>query len=220
MRWIETVGHGARQWLERVIPQRCAACDGDDAVAGAVFCTGCRELAEETVPRRLQDSVHAHAAYAYRDPVSGAVRRFKYQNRPELARRFARSIASAACSDHGFVPTTESILVPVPLHPARLAQRGYNQAALLTTHLAKILRCRTSLRALERSRHTPRQATLAREERFANLKRQITARHPLRGDVILVDDVLTTGATAQACLEALRETGANPTAMLCIAIKE
>ena len=100
-------------------------------------------------------------------------------------------------------------MVPVPLHPWRAWWRGFNQATLLARTLDVPV-----LDALSRRRATPRQAALARDDRWANLHAVIGVRTRARGDLrgktlVLVDDVVTTGATVTACARALREAGAR-----------
>ena len=111
------------------------------------------------------------------------------------------------------------VVVPVPLHPKRLAERGYNQAALLARAAARELGAPLAARALVRVRDTSQQARLGRTERLANVERAFVARDPkaVRGrDVLLVDDVETTGATLTACRAALLEAGARRVTMVCL----
>jgi predicted amidophosphoribosyltransferase len=76
------------------------------------------------------------------------------------------------------------------------------------------------LRGLARRTHTRRQVALSRDERAENLREQIVMRRPLTSDVVLVDDVFTTGATARACFKAMREGGARPLALVAVALAE
>ena len=111
------------------------------------------------------------------------------------------------------------VVVPVPLHPKRLAERGYNQAALLARAAARELGAPLEARALVRVRDTSQQARLGRTERLTNVERAFVARNPeaVRGrDVLLVDDVETTGATLAACRAALLEAGARHVTMVCL----
>jgi len=103
------------------------------------------------------------------------------------------------------------LLVPVPLHPRRLAERGFDQAALLATGLGPRLGIRVELGALVRSRYTPAQAQLAsRAQRHKNVAGAFQLRRPERvagRAVCLVDDVATTGATLDACAQVLVDAG-------------
>jgi ComF family protein len=110
--------------------------------------------------------------------------------------------------------------VPVPLHPSRLAERGYNQSSLLARRVARHLGAPFAPLALARARDTPKQATLDREARLANVAGAFRVREPTRvygRAVLLVDDVSTTGATLAACAQALQAAGASAVATAVLA---
>src|SRR4030095_16822756 len=103
------------------------------------------------------------------------------------------------------------LLVPVPLHPARLRERGFNQAELLGTILARKINVPLGC-ALERIRYTTTQTAFDRTERMENLRGAFRLRRKIdvRGlRVLLVDDILTTGSTLSECARVLREAGAQ-----------
>ncbi len=137
--------------------------------------------------------------------------RYKYERKIHLVRLFGRMM-EAALSDERIAEKTW-VLVPVPLHRRRFRDRGFNQAMELCRVLRGRNRDRFSvLNAIRRVRHTPRQAGLDRDQRLSNLQgafalarfRQVAAKLKGRG-VLLVDDVLTTGATASECARVLKE---------------
>lgn len=145
----------------------------------------------------------------YAGALRDAVLRMKDQSGELLAghlgERFARVRQGELSRDH------PQIVVPVPLHWRRRWGRGYNQAEEVARGLARGLALPCWPRCLARTRPTPSQATQSPTERRANLKGAFRARpsHPVRGlRVLLVDDVLTTGATADAASVALLEAGA------------
>jgi ComF family protein len=196
-----------------VAPPRCAACD-EPVGPGAAFCAACAS----TVERSPDEEAGAVAAFLYGGAVSVAVTRMKYASRPDLARPLGdllwRALAPRAPS------LRDALVVPVPLHATRLAERGFNQSALLARRLARHLGAPFAPLALARRRDTPRQATLDRDARLSNVRDAFAVRQPrrVRGrTVLLVDDVRTTGATLGACATALRGAGAVEVATVVVA---
>lgn len=153
------------------------------------------------------------AAGMYAPPLSLAIMRMKFEHRPDLAARLAvlfedRIARSIANSD----------LVPVPLHRARLLERGFNQSALLARALARRSDARFAPELLVRTRETAQQSRLAASERRENVARAFTATRPLGArPVTLIDDVITTGSTLSACADALRSAGARSIQVVVLA---
>lgn len=187
-----------------VAPLRCAACDGV-LHQRAAFCPACAEGLIRATP------LHPHrlAAFAYGGPIADALRRLKFDDRPDLAAPLASTFAPLLPLLLAHKP---QVVVPVPLHPARLVERGYNQAALLARALARWIDTPLAPLALRRSLRTSRQTDLAREARAANVANAFVVHPPslIYGrSVVLVDDVETTGATLDACRRALEAAGAR-----------
>jgi ComF family protein len=150
--------------------------------------------------------------------VARAIVRLKSGRRSEIARPLGDLLWQAVAprkEDLG-----SAVAVPVPLHPSRLAERGFNQSTLLAARLARRLGVPLWPSALSRTRDTPPQATLARGARLANVADAFVARQPehVSGrNVLLVDDVWTTGATLEACESALLAAGATRVAWAVVA---
>ena len=197
---------------ELLSPHGCAACDEP---VTTVFCAACAaSVVRARDPAPGEARVLAFAEFG--GAVAEAVRRFKYAGRSDLARPLGDLLRSAARQ----AAITADLVVPVPLHPRRLADRGYNQAALLARHAARELEVPLAACALARSRDTPRQASLERAERSKNVASAFRAarRAGVEGRaVLLVDDVATTGATLNACADALVAAGARSVRALVLA---
>jgi ComF family protein len=154
------------------------------------------------------------AAYSY-SAYDGVVRRlihlYKYERIRSLARPLADLLLRALPRDERF-----DCMVPVPLHWMRRWKRGFNQSDLLARKLSR----RTGIpveRALKRLRRTKVQAGLSNHARRNNMSRAFRARPVAGRRILLIDDVMTTGATATACAQALKKAGAARVALLTVA---
>jgi len=164
--------------------------------------------------------VLVHAATLYNDASRRLVLAYKHGGRIALARLLGRLMAARLPDPLPDGPAP--LLIPVPLHRWRLWQRGFNQSALLARELEKLGKGAALIDGLERRRRTPNLGGLGREARERALAGAIAvARHRtgrIAGrDVVLVDDVFTSGATARACVAALAGAGARSIAVACFA---
>ncbi len=203
-----------QQLLWQLAPEACASCAAWLA-RDQLLCPDCLSVGTVETLERSIGGIPAWACSPYDGPIAVALRRFKFEDRPELARRLATTL-------HGHLPWNELDgrvhFVPVPLHPLKLAARGYNQAALLGAYLARHARARCSPTGLRRIVETAQQSSLGRRERRANLVDAFVASPRLRGQhVVLVDDIVTTGTTAIACTRALTAAGAQVMAIVSVA---
>jgi ComF family protein len=160
----------------------------------------------------------ARAAFYYDDLTRSLITRYKYQDRTERTPLFGAMLAR---SGHELIAHSE-VIIPVPLHRRRLLTRKYNQSLLLAHAVADQCGLAVWPDGLLRVRHTTPQAGLTRAERQANVKGAFRVNHryatSLRGRaVLLVDDVITTGATIHACTKILKSAGAAKIYVLTLA---
>lgn len=152
----------------------------------------------------------ARSAYSYAGAALDAVHRFKYNNHVILAPAFAAMLFEAAAS----LPAapSEMTVVPVPLHAARLKERGFNQSLLVARPLAKRLKAGLSYDNLFRARPTEPQVGLKSQERAENIKGAFNLKNSATfkdRKILLIDDVYTTGATIKECSKVLKKAGAE-----------
>jgi ComF family protein len=214
--------------LDLVAPRRCLGCN---AVGRARWCSVCGPP-RALPPGELLYGVPLFALGAYEGSLARAIRRLKYDPCPALARPLALELA-AALRSAAF--DRSSVFAPVPLHPRRLAERGFNQAALVAGSLAAVLGCDSQPRLLQRLRETGQQAELGKRARANNVdgafaiaeRRQARngclaegrppARNGPAAPVVVFDDVVTTGATVRACMRVLETLGMNVVAIVALA---
>lgn len=184
---------------------------------GTALCGFCRRESFEFDQAR---------SFGWYDGVLGdLVRRFKYDSWHPLARPLARclQVAStrfATSGGAGGVAVKFDLIVPVPLHRNRQRSRGYNQSQLLAEELSRLTGVRLAGKDCVRIRDTKPQTGLRGNERRRNMRGAFAVPKPehVRGaSILLVDDVLTTGATLDACAVALRQAGAETLRALTLA---
>ncbi len=228
------LGRVARFALDFALPPRCPGC-GDVTDAVDLFCTGCwgqldfleggcercglplastADSCCETCLAAPGPLAWINAAVAYGDIPRSIAMRLKYGRKIALA----RTMAGLMKRPLGTLPAG-GLLVPVPLHRWRLWRRGFNQALLIANALgSKEYAVAPDL--LRRIRSTPRLKGLNPAQRRDTVRRAFALRPgaQVRGmDIILVDDVVTTGATAEACAQALRKAGARSISLIAFA---
>ncbi|WP_342379035.1 double zinc ribbon domain-containing protein [Myxococcus stipitatus] len=192
--------------VERLPPACCRTCAEPGAFPGAT-CPRCRAS-----PPPFS---RAWAPFAHEGPVSRAIHRFKYEDRPELAAPLARLLAAEA---QRFLAHAPTLVVALPLHTRRYHARKYDQAQLLAGALAKHLGHEAPVGWLTRTRDTQRQVGLSEEARADNVDGAFSATSDVADrDVLLLDDVFTTGATARAATTALCAAGASRVEVLSLA---
>jgi len=201
---MEAAARFAERVKDFLWPRTCAVrdCGRPSDRPGSYICSRCYA----TLPWYDE---FAKSAFAYLSPIAELVNVFKFSGGTYLAGDFADALAQSFRKKHNAAAV--DVVVPVPLHPNRLKERGYNQSVLLAEAFALRIGRRCDASSLVRVRDTEHQSRSTGEERRVNLKDAFRVEHPgnIRGrTVVLVDDVMTTGATLGECTAALTAAGA------------
>src|SRR5262249_6534274 len=186
--------------LEPLMPPVCPQC-GVPAIAIEGLCGACR-LGEHAFD-------YARSALLFNDAFREIIHHFKYSDRVSLAKPLGELLRK--CVDRQAFEA--QIVIPVPLHPSRERQRGFNQAELL----ADLLKRQVDARLLRRRKRTPSQTGLSRSRRTLNLAGAFEVRGKVPGCVMIVDDVYTTGATLNEIAKTLKRAGAVRVEALTVA---
>lgn len=238
MEWLRTVtNRNAIQHLQSVyrsavevlFPCRCPICEGLVDSQGEM-CGDCAgklkyitspscmvcgkqlddELAEvcSDCGRRRHSFIRGVGALAYTKEIKQSMYRFKYSNRREYAVFYGDMLVKL--KGHIIMSWKPDVIIPVPLYAARYRKRGYNQAALVAEEIGKILKIPVEEKLLTRTVNTAPQKELNDKERTKNTKNAFQVTHNIvkYRRVLLVDDIYTTGATLDACSDALTNAGA------------
>lgn len=230
----KAIGKAAGWLLDVVLPPRCPGC-GEIVDALHSFCgdcwaglhflgeTGCRTCG---IPLAATDAgtcagclarppriARTRAAVAYGEVSRSLAIRLKYGRKVALAKAMARYMVPLV----GELPG-RALLVPVPLHRRRVASRGFNQSLLIAREIGRLGGLQVSPRALRRTKVTPPLKGMSQVQRRKTVAGAFSAHDPaqVRGrTIVLIDDVLTTGSTANACARTLLKAGAERVELLC-----
>ena len=189
--------HSCRQSLPRIKSPVCPRC-GRPQACGAL-CSGCVSWQAEI------DGIRS--PFIFDGVMRQAIHQLKYQNLRTLAAPLAQMLQDYLVDN----PVSAEVLVPVPLHPKRLRERGYNQSSLMARELGKLTNLTVIDDCLIRQRHAPPQARTSNvDERRSNIAGAFACCDQRLRDkqVLLVDDVSTSGATLDACAAAVKAAGA------------
>ena len=205
----------------------CAGASGESVVCGEcalalpILATGCTRCAAPLSEPGICGECQRHppafdaalAAFEYRFPVDRLIHRFKFAGDLAVGRWLSLQLLERVTAE----PRPDLIVVP-PLTPGRLRSRGFNQALEIGKVVGRRLGVRFAIGALAKTRDTAPQPGLGRRERRANLRRAFRCDRAFSGEhVALVDDVMTTGATADALARVLRAAGAGSVSVWTVA---
>ena len=171
------------------------------------YCSTCKET--------LVSVDKARSVFKYETPINGLIKRAKYNNGRFILDYFAEKLANVCFAEF----SKSEVICCVPMSEKRLKKRGYNQSEILARKVAEIINV-PFCDCIIKTKETERQATLTRRERLKNLTDtfKVTDKKPVRGkNVLLIDDVSTTGATAEAVAIKLKKSGALRVYLLTVA---
>lgn len=187
--------------------RRCARC-GKNVWAGSKYCPTCK--------KGLRVFDKASAPLFYLPPISVLMRKFKYDNAHYLAKPFAKFLFN----EYLLSPFEVDMVIPVPMYHTRKIERGYNHAELLAREFCKLTKLTLDTKNFVRIINTKQQAKMnkmQREENIANAFR-VGNNQVVRGkNILLIDDIFTTGTTLDECAKTLKNAGANKVFALCLA---
>ena len=213
-----------RMALDLLFPRRCVGCGKE----GAFICTACQiSLPRLTPPlcprcgRPQLSGILCPACIGWRAEIDGIRSPFRFEGaiRQAIYHLKYRNLRAITPTVVGFIldylvanPLPGNVIVPVPLHSKRLRERGYNQSSLIARELGKLVNLPVLENCLDRKRNTsPQTRTIKVEDRWSNVAGAFTNRDSKLQDkqIILIDDVATSGATLDACAGVLKEAGAS-----------
>ena len=234
VRVAEWLSVAAMELGSTLFPHYCLVCGERLSADRLMICPSCLDL----LPRyagseALYDAekrIEGHApfteyrsdlGFSHHNPVRDLIHTIKYEGYPELGERLGRLFAPEHLKAGHFADI--GVAVPVPLTPSRLRQRGYNQSAHIARGLTDVLGIRLDETLLARRDSAGTQTHRGREARWASMREAFYVPDPdkvSRRRILIIDDVLTTGATLSACALALMEAGAESVSYYTLACSE
>jgi len=217
-------------FVDLIFPRCCAACDKSLIGNENVICTSCRIA----LPRVGQDSVaaemisqkflsiqevietHAYLLFTKKGKVQKLLHALKYKGQSEVGVEIGFMFGQEML-ENGLLPNAD-LIISVPLHKKKLKSRGYNQSDKLAEGFSEATNIPWSGNVLERAKYTETQTGKTRNERWENVRGVFVVKGDVKDKrVIIMDDVLTTGATIESCIEVLIEAGCTKFFILTIA---
>lgn len=232
-----------KKLLNFIYPTRCPICDDIVMPRGGMVCDSCKDILSplvsplcfkcgrqivastseycDTCSNYSFDFDRAFSLWPYNSTVKSSLSRFKYKGRREFAEYYAARLYEHFTSLNAKLNITA--IIPVPIHKNRLKTRGYNQAALIAEILSKKMGVLYISDYLLRSKNTTAQKNLDPISRRKNLKNAFEINKNSRyydihlKNILLIDDIYTTGSTADACAKVLKDSGTQKVYVLCVA---
>jgi len=215
-----------------VFPDTCNACNKRIFQNSSLFCVRCMDEMEYTHIKSFNDNIvldkfkgllpvfnaYSMLFVSKGNLTSQILHQIKYESNTHLGEQLGIALGMRVKNS---IFSNADLLIPIPLHKTKKALRGYNQSEVLANGLATIIPIPIVLESIIRSKHTKSQTYLNKEARKENVKDVFEVIKPLfvqNKKIILLDDVITTGATIEACANELLKAGANEVMLLSLAI--
>lgn len=219
--------------MQLCFPERCLACDNTLHHQEVPLCTYClatlpwswpRELLYEPIAEKFWGEVpiqYTKALFKFdkKDIVQNIIHKVKYKNHQKSLQQLGRYYGQIY--QRAPFPRQPDMLIPVPLHPKKLLQRGYNQSLLLAKGMASVLQLPCPPALLSRKKDTNTQTAKNRKERIKNMQDAFKVNNPAQiqhQHLLLVDDLITTGATLTSCAQTLLQAGAREISIAVLAL--
>jgi ComF family protein len=209
--------------LSLFLKSNCPLCD---RAASELLCPSCsRQLGKMQLPncsQRWQGELPAFAWGVYDGILKRAIAALKYENHPELAQPLGFYLGDAWLAWPNSTSFKNAVVVPIPMHPKKLQQRGFNQAELIGRSFCQCTRLKFESSGFERVKETEAMFGLNQRDRAANvaeafiLGKSFQRRLP-KAPVLLVDDIYTTGATARSAAKTLNQHGIQVLGIVAVA---
>ena len=220
-------------FLHLLYPVLCVGCERENTIGNSCFCLRCKlnlepaghlssrenEFTQRFWGRLPVDAGASMYVFHRKNPIQKALHHLKYKNKPDIGIRLGREFGTLLARSEFFQPL--DAVVPIPLHPLKEKQRGYNQSAMFGQGIAESMQIPLLQSALLRGTYTETQTQKKRMDRFNNVASVFYIAKPQlirRKHILLVDDVLTTGATLEAAGIYLQDADAASLRMATIAL--
>ncbi|MEJ2055083.1 MAG: ComF family protein [Calditrichaceae bacterium] len=203
------------------LPAFCIECEGRLENGRKIICPDCYNklplLPKEYAGVLLKEIKNPffdelYIKFQFTELCQKLIHHYKYQRKLTLAKYFAASIVNLFDYDD------IHMIVGIPLNPAKQRERGYNQSALIVNELSGLLNIPADNSIVKRIKNTPSQTKLNRKQRIENMRNAFVCTIDLRGkNIVLLDDIITTGSTLNACAEVLKKQGAAKVTAVALA---
>jgi ComF family protein len=214
--------------FELIFPDNCLLCRQFlNSHHQRQICTNCQArllpnpltLSRQSLPKESAFD-QAWSVCLYSETAQKLLHAFKYNNKTSLSKTFVPIMIDFIDRHH--IPINEfDVIAPIPLHPTRLRERGYNQSGLLSLPLSKHYGVHHSDHLLLRQKMTPTQTELGAKQRWTNMEAAFKIQNPTDAkdkSILLIDDLFTTGATVHSAAETLKKAGAVRVGVLTFSI--